>query len=120
MPTFKRLDEHSLLVRTDLAEAKEWGGARLSRIFNFKARQLTTIYERGGTQDFPIPNGNYSSKTGYTAAVTSSMTVQNFRDIEGTEEIAEMHAKLVSLNGRPPKLEDVLPGQMNKKAKLGG
>lgn len=117
MPTFKRLDESSLLVRTELAEAKEWGGARISRIFNFKARQLTTIYERGDVKDFQIPDGHYSSKTGYTAAVTSSMTVQNFRDIEGTEEIAEMHAKLVSLNGKPPKLEDVLPGQLNKKLK---
>ena len=117
MPTFKRLDDSTLLARTDLAEAKEWGGARISRIFNFKARQLTTIYERGDLKEFQIPNGNYSAKTGYTAAVTSSMTVQNFRDIEGTEEIAEMHAKLVSLNGRPPKLEDVLPGQLNKKLK---
>lgn len=118
MPTFKRLDESSLLVRTDLAEAKEWGGARISRIFNFKARQLTTIYERGGVSEFKQPRGEYSNyEMALVPAVTSSMTVQNFRDIEGTEEIAEMHAKLVSLNGRPPKLEDVLPGQLNKKLK---
>ncbi len=118
MPTFKRLDESSLLVRTDLAEAKEWGGARISRIFNFKARQLTTIYERGGVSEFKQPRGEYSYyEMALVPAVTSSMTVQNFRDIEGTEEIAEMHAKLVSLNGRPPKLEDVLPGQLNKKLK---
>ncbi|MDI1228171.1 MAG: hypothetical protein PSY14_10855 [bacterium] len=118
MPTFKRLDEGSLLVRTDLAEAKEWGGARISRIFNFKARQLTTIYERGGVSEFKQPRGEYSNyEMAQVPAVTSSMTVQNFRDIEGTEEIAEMHAKLVSLNGRPPKLEDVLPGQLNKKLK---
>lgn len=117
MPTFKRLDDSTLLARTDLADAKEWGGARISRIFNFKARQLTTIYERGGTQEFQIPDGHYSSKTGYTAAVTSAMTVQNFRDLEGTEEIAEMHTKLTSLGGKPPKLDDVLPGQLNKKLK---
>lgn len=118
MPIFKRLDESSLLVRTDLAEAKEWGGARISRIFNFKARQLTTIYERGGLSEFKQPRGEYSNyEMGHAAAVTSSMTVQNFRDIEGTEEIAEMHAKLTAMGGKPPKLDDVLPGRLNKKLK---
>lgn len=118
MPTFKRLDDSTLLARTDLAEAKEWGAARISRIFNFKARQLTTIYERGGITEFKQPRGEYSNyEMAQVPAVTSSMTVQNFRDIEGTEEIAEMHAKLTSLGGRPPKLDDVLPGQLNKKLK---
>lgn len=118
MPTFRRLDENTLLVRTDLAEAKEWGGARISRIFNFKARQLTTIYERGGLSEFKQPRGEYSNyEMAQMPAVTSSMTVQNFRDIEGSDEIAEMHAKLTTLGGKPPKLDDVLPGQLNKKLK---
>ncbi|HYD19060.1 MAG TPA: hypothetical protein VEF76_11325 [Patescibacteria group bacterium] len=119
MTTYRRLDENTLLARTDLAEGKEWGGARISRLFNFKARQLTTIYERGGTQEFKIPDGHYSSTPGYAAAVTSSMTVQNFRDLEGSDEIAEMHAKLVDLGGKPPALNEILPQKMDKKLKSG-
>jgi hypothetical protein len=88
----------------------EWGSPQLRRIFNFRARQVTSIYERGGLQSFPIPRGgsSYASEAGYTAAVTSAINIQNFRDIEGQDEIAEMHAELRRLGGKPPPLEDVL------------
>jgi hypothetical protein len=107
---YRKIDEVTLQASSSLADAEaQWGAPRLRRIFNFRARQVISIYERGGTQDFQIPDGHYSSKTGYTAAVTSAMQVQNFRDIEGDGEIAAMHAELVRLGGSPPALDDILP-----------
>jgi hypothetical protein len=108
MMNFKKLDDVTLQATETLGEKPhDWGSPQLRRIFNFRSRQVTTIYERGGLQSFNLPRGSYNNETGYAAAVTSSMQVQNFRDIEGQEEIAFMHEKLVKLGGRPPALDDL-------------
>lgn len=118
MPVYKKIDDSTLLVRQPLADSdNDWGAPRLTRLFNFKARQITTIYERGGTQSYKIPRGDYSSETGQTAAVTAAIQIQNFRDLESTDEVRDMHAQLVRIGGRPPNIDDVLPGQLNKKLK---
>lgn len=72
----------------------------ITREFNFKARQVTTVYHD-------------RMRTSNGVSVTSQMAVQNFRDIEGTDEIREMHAKLTQLGGKPPAIDDLLgtPGK---------
>lgn len=111
MTAYRKLDDVTLQATDLLADGTaEWGAPRLRRIFNFRARQVTSIYERGGVQNYKIPRGEYSSyESGAAVAVTSSMDVRNFRDVEGEEEIAAMHAELVRLGGKPPELGDVLP-----------
>ncbi len=120
MSDLKKLDDHTLKVTTSLSEgSSDWGTPRLVRIFNFKAAQVTTIYERGGLKSYLIPRGDFgSSETAYTAAVTSAMQVQNFRDIENTAEIAELHQQFEKIGGHPPPLDDLLPGLGKKTPRL--
>jgi hypothetical protein len=90
-------------------EGSEWGGARLTQLFNFRARQVTTVYERGGVESYRIPRGEYSNyENGKSVAVTASLQVQNFRDIEGEAEIEAMHAKLTELGGKPPAINSLV------------
>lgn len=81
----------------------------ITREFNFKARQVTTVYH----DQLRTSNG---------VAVTSQMAVQNFCDIEGTDEIRDMHAKLVELGGKPPAIDDLLgtPGKGKLSAPAAG
>lgn len=103
--TYTKINDHTLKVVTPVDETGAWGGARLTQLFNFRARQVTTVYERGGVDTYRIPRGEYSNyETGKIAAVTASLEVQNFRDIEGEAEIEAMHAKLKELGGKPPEL----------------
>jgi hypothetical protein len=115
MTEYNKLDDDTMQALTDLSTSSGWGDAKLRRIFNFKARQLITLYERGGLQNYTIPgNSSYSSNTAYTAAVTSAMQVQNFRDVESPGEIIEMHKRLVDNNGKPPPLSEIFPDELNK------
>lgn len=110
---YHRLDKDSLAVVSALSlDAKDWGAPRLMRIFNFSSRQVTTIYERGGIQEYTIPKGSdYGSNSkGYSAAVTSAMQIHDFKDLPNPEEIVQMHQKLCSLNGKPPPLDTVMQG----------
>ena len=112
---YNKLADDTIAATYDLQQDKEWGAPRLSRIFNFTAQQVITLYERGGIQDYTIPAGsNYgSSSTGRSAAVTSSMQIQNFDDLPNQDDIAQMHAALTALGGKPPSLEKIL-GRLNK------
>jgi hypothetical protein len=73
----------------------------ITQLFNFKAAQVTTLARE------------WISVSGVTSS--TQMIIQNFSDIESKEEIREMHAKLVALGGKPPSLEDILPGMDGKK-----
>lgn len=112
---YNKLADDTIAATYDLQQDKEWGAPRLSRIFNFTAQQVITLYERGGIQDYTIPAGsNYgSSSTGRSVAVTSSMQIQNFDDLPNQDDIAQMHAALTELGGKPPSLEKIL-GRLNK------
>jgi len=115
---YDMLDPVTLRVSYDMGREgdggnDDWGAPRLSRIFNFEARQLITLYERGGRQDFQIP-GEYSSRTGYTVGVTSSMQVQNFSELDDATEILRLHGKLTEMGGTPPAVDD-LAATMDKK-----
>ncbi|MDP2206729.1 MAG: hypothetical protein Q8K65_10545 [Alphaproteobacteria bacterium] len=111
---YHRIDETTIAAVSSLGfdkDKKDWGAPRLTRIFNFTARQVVTLYERGGIQSYTIPPGsNYgNSSTGYSAAVTSAMQMQDFKDLPNPAEIAEMHERLGKMGGKPPPLEDVMP-----------
>ena len=80
MTDYHRIDPTTLAVVSSLAHNKnDWGAPRLTRIFNFTSRQVTTIYERGVLQEYTIPkHTDYgSSSKGYSAAVTSSTAAWN-------------------------------------------
>lgn len=121
MTNYRKLNDYTLKATDSLADNDEWGAPKLSRIFNFKSQQVTTLYERGGVKDYKIPRSgsSYSAETGYTAAVTGSVQIQNFSDIESDEEIATMHRILVEKGGKPPAVENVLLRPGKKRAGLG-
>ncbi len=113
--SYKKLADDVIAATYDLQQDKDWGAPRLSRIFNFTAQQVITLYERGGIQDYTIPAGsNYgSSTTGRSAAVTAAMQVQNFDELPNQDDIAKMHVELTKRGGKPPSLENIL-GRLNK------
>ncbi|MDE1152970.1 MAG: hypothetical protein PW788_10575 [Micavibrio sp.] len=79
-----------------------------TRIFNFLAREVTTV-----TRDW-VSEGRGSSAAG-TSSVSSSSHIQSFDDLPSDLEIRHMHAKLLELGGKPPALEDILPNTIGKK-----
>lgn len=106
------VDTTTIAVVSSLSfNKKDWGAPRLTRIFNFTARQVVTLYERGGIQSYILPQGipHGNSSTGYSAAVTSSMQMHDFKDLPNPAEIAEMHERLQKIGGNPPPLDEVLP-----------
>ncbi len=107
-PLYKKLADDTLSVSYDLSNADDWGNPSLSRIFNFTAQQVVTLYERGGLKKYRQPETDYDSQNAFASAVTSSMQVQNFADLPNQAEIAPLHAKLIELGGKPPALETVL------------
>jgi hypothetical protein len=121
MTSYTKLDDNTLQAVSDLdiPGGGDWGKPTLRRIFNFKARQVTTLYERGGTKLYWQPvNSNYSAAEAYAAALTSAMQVQNFRDFESRDEIEEMHARLVAAQGKPPSLDEIFPDRLDKKTSI--
>lgn len=108
---YRRLAPDTLAVSLpldNLGPDTQWGKPRLTRIFNFTARQVTTIYERGGLQEYDIPNGSYNTRKAYSAALTSALQIHSFHELPNPDEIRQMHEKLTSLRGNPPPLDDVL------------
>jgi hypothetical protein len=85
---FEKLNDYTLRVTDDLGHNSNWGQG-LTRLFNFKAGQVTTVFREW----ISTSNG---------AALTSQMQVQNFSDVESQDEIREMRGKLIELGGNPP------------------
>ncbi|MDI1228172.1 MAG: hypothetical protein PSY14_10860 [bacterium] len=79
-----------------------------TKLFNFLAREVTTIHRDWLTQ-------SRGSEAGGTSALSSHTSVRSFDDLSSSAEVTAMHAKLVELGGTPPTLDEVLPAQMNKK-----
>lgn len=121
MTEYRRIAPDTLAVVMPLDTGQnDWGAPRLTRIFNFTARQVTTLYERGGLQEYTIPRGSDygSDKKGYSAAVTSALQIHDFNDLPNPDEITRMHRELVRRGGKPPALTEVLPGNIGKTAGL--
>lgn len=99
--TKERLENDYTLRVTTEDVTSDIQSQSLIRLFNFKARQVTTIL-----RDW------LGDRTGN--AVTAQLNIQNFGDIESQDEINEMREKLIKLGGHPPASE-TLP-----KAKVAG
>lgn len=103
---FQELDTQSISVMTifpqtsTLGESGNWGQAHLRKIFNFAAREVITLYERGG-----ISNKDYQNAAG---GVTAAMDIRNFENIEGKDEIKEAYAELKKRNGKLSELDEYL------------
>ncbi len=102
---FNRVGDYTLRIdfrRNDI----ERGGVQkcdgYTKLFNFLSRQVTTIH-----RDW-LSEGRGSSAGG-NSAVAASTTIESFDSLPSDAEVKYMHAKLVTLGGTPPELEDVLP-----------
>ncbi len=86
--------------------------ARITRIFNFMAAQITTV-----TRDM-----TYESRggdAGGSSSVATQTSIQNFGDVQSDLEIRAMHKKLTELQGKPPAIDDILGGINKRPARLG-
>lgn len=97
---FEKLNDYTLSTYVDFDHQKQ-ADPTLRRIFNFEARQVTTIFSMW-----------------YGASVTSALDVKNFSALDSLAEVERMRGKLIALGGHPPALEsgDALPGKI---ARLG-
>ena len=81
---FEKLNDYTLSVTTDF-ERQAQADPELRRIFNFKARQVTTIFSQW-----------------YGSGVSNTMDVKNFSQLDSLEEVELMRRKLRELGGNPP------------------
>lgn len=95
---YSKLNDYTLSVVTDFTRQAS-ADPELRRIFNFKARQVTSIYSMW-----------------YGHAVTSNMETQRFSDLDSLDEVAGMREKLIKLGGNPPPLD--APCQHHRKSGL--
>lgn len=92
-PDYDKVDDHTLRVKNVLEKGNSWSRV-LTRLFNFSARQVTTVFSEWRTY-------------GQAPSVSNTMQVQNFSDFESLDEIRQMREKLIELKGRPPELESM-------------
>lgn len=97
---FSVFNDYTLEVGTSFGSGSNHS-FHLTRLFNFKAQQVTSIY-----RDWITSNG---------AAVSTQVLTQNFDEIQGKAELRDMHGKLEEIGGHPPALEEIF-GEMNKPA----
>lgn len=88
---YEKLNDYTLSVTTDFSRQSS-ADPELRRIFNFLARQVTTVYSQW-----------------YGSAVSNSMVIQKFSELDSLAEVELMHKKLSQLGGTPPALADILP-----------
>ncbi len=89
-------DNDYTLVRNTTYIATGNHNRSIAHIFNFKSAQVTTVAREW-----------ISGSAGNT--IHSQLDVRNFSEIDGKDEIRDMHKKLVSLGGTPPAIDDILP-----------
>lgn len=81
---FEKLNDYTLSVTTDFGRQSS-ADPELRRIFNFRARQVTTIFSQW-----------------YGAGVANTMDVKNFSQLDSLDEVEYMRQKLRDLGGNPP------------------
>lgn len=83
---FEKLNDYTLSVVNDFGRMSK-ADPELRRIFNFAARDITSIYSMW-----------------YGSAVTSNMNVTKFSELDSLDEVQLMHRKLRDMGGNPPEL----------------
>ena len=95
---FEKLNDYTLSTYVSFDLQKQ-ADPTLRRIFNFEARQVTTIYSMW-----------------YRDGISSSVDIKNFSALDSQQEIERMRGKLVELGGSPPPPDDpdALPGKTGR------
>lgn len=88
---YEKLNDYTISVTSDF-ERQSGADPELRRIFNFKARQVTTIFSQWASN-----------------AVANSVTIQKFSELDSLEEAELMWKKLKDMGGSPPELTPSLP-----------
>jgi len=88
---YEKLNDYTLSVTTDFGR-QAGADPELRRIFNFKARQVTTVFTQW-----------------YSSSVANSMAIQKFSELDSLEEVELMWDKLKEMGGNPPELASTLP-----------
>lgn len=106
MAEYKKINDYML----DVTEPFGPGKGTLSRLFNFAAATVTTLYHEKETV-------YYCSDI--STALTSQMNIMRFSDFDSVAEIEDMRKILVEKGGKPPELDPMLTRKLPKN-KLGG
>lgn len=103
---FEKENDYTLKVTSIFpTESKLWKSS-LTRLFNFKSAQVTTLYR----ESVFLARGDYHS-SGYRtgmAALTSQMHTDSMAALPSYEELKLMHEKLIELGGKPPELSSIV------------
>lgn len=108
---FDKIGDYTLRIDASQKEPSDDGvrrGNGYTKLFNFLARQVTTIH-----RDW-VYEGRGANAGGTSALCTHTCT-ESFSDLPSTAEVRVMHAKLISLGGHPPALEEILDDTFDKK-----
>lgn len=87
---YEKLNDYTLSVTTDF-QRNSGSDPELRRIFNLRARQITSIFSQ------------YVS-----GGVGNSMMVQKFSELDSLDEAELMRQKLIELKGTPPEIQPAL------------
>jgi hypothetical protein len=112
---FHKIGDYTLRIDSENIHPRDGSvrrGDGISRTFNFRARQVTTT-ERSWIYE---PRGQ---EAGAAAALSTHSRTESFDDLPGKSEISLMHAKLCTMGGRPPPLDEIMPASLGKQASLG-
>lgn len=105
---FEKINSYTLQVMVEVNHNEETSyyssfkkekGLRLTRIFNFESRQVTTLAE-STISTFP-----QNRESGAAPATSLQMHVQDFAEVPNPDEIIRLHAKLTEMGGTPPTVE---------------
>lgn len=97
---YEKMNDYTLSAVSDFSR-QSGADPELRRIFNFKARQVTNIYSQW-----------------YGSAVSNSMVIQKFSELDSLDEVADMHKRLRDKGGNPPPLEQDTLGKPARASSL--
>lgn len=99
---YQKEDDYTLLVTNTLPT-----GGTVSRLFNFAAQHVTTVFrERAELQkDVLTYASNGGNAVARAVALTSQMQIQKFSEFDSRAEIEILRAELVKRGGHPPEPE---------------
>ena len=80
-----------------ISDVTKLGNASITKIFNFRSNQVTTVLIDEIRDEKWVSVG-----VSIAAAVSTQMETQNFRDVESQEEIELARSRLLEAGGKPP------------------
>ena len=113
---YQKEDDYTLLATNTLPT-----GGTVSRLFNFAAQQVTTIFREKAEMEKDVITyaSNGGNAVARAVALTSQMQVQKFSELDSLAELEILRAELVKRGGHPPELGETLNKPKASVAKLG-